>query len=278
LWHFFSGDRMIQQAQDFLEESERLYELLSPIGSSDFNRKSQFKGWTVNDVLRHLHFWNLAADLSLRDEQKFAAFIKNYLKRRETESIRSLEDEWFQGLEGKPLLHRWRDFYTEMTERFHGSDPKKRVKWAGPDMSVLSSITARQMETWAHGQELYDLLGVVRKEYDSIRNIVFLGNSTFAWAFLNRGLQVPGSVPFLRLTAPSGSLWEFNESSTTECITGEAAEFCQVVTQVRNVRDTLLQVVGETANSWMSIAQSFAGPPEDPPPPGSRFRGEGERK
>ena len=31
------------------------------------------------------------------------------------------------------------------------------MKWFGPDMSVLSSISARLMETWAHDQAVYDL-------------------------------------------------------------------------------------------------------------------------
>jgi hypothetical protein len=55
-------------------------------------------------------------------------------------------------------------------------------------------------------------------------------------------------------------------------IEGDAIEFCQVVAQTRNIADTSLKVAGETAAAWMAIAQCFAGPPETPPPPGSRFR------
>jgi hypothetical protein len=43
-----------------------------------------------------------------------------------------------------------------------------------------------------------------------------------------------------------------------------------VVTQVRNVSDTALEVTGEVATRWMSIAQCFAGGPVDPPKPGQR--------
>ena len=42
-------------------------------------------------------------------------------------------------------------------------------------MSVRSSISARLMETWAHGQEVYDVLGVLRVNSDRIRNIAHLG-------------------------------------------------------------------------------------------------------
>jgi len=53
-------------------------------------------------------------------------------------------------------------------------------------------------------------------------------------------------------------------------VAGDATEFCQVVTQTRNVADTRLDVKGETAVRWMAMAQCFAGPPEDPPEPGTR--------
>jgi uncharacterized protein (TIGR03084 family) len=138
-------------------------------------------------------------------------------------------------------------------------------------MSVRSSITARLMETWAHGQEVYDVLGVVRVNKDRIKNVAVLGMNTFGWTFANRGLEVPADAPYVKLTAPSGEVWEWNSPSTTNFVEGSAAEFCQVVTQTRNIADTRLRVVGETAERWMSIAQCFAGPPEEPPGQGSRY-------
>ena len=158
-----------------------------------------------------------------------------------------------------------------MSERFYNANPKARVPWAGPDMSVRSSITARVMETWAHGQEVFDLLGVVRNNTDRIKNVVVLGLNTFLWAFSLHGLDAPDSMPYLRLMAPSGEQWEWGDVSTDNLIEGSAEEFCQVVTQVRNIRDTRLNVIGDTANQWMAIAQCFVGPPEQPPAVGTRF-------
>jgi uncharacterized protein (TIGR03084 family) len=66
-----------------------------------------------------------------------------------------------------------------MAARFAAADPFARVPWVGPDMSVRSAITARLMETWAHGQAAYDLLGVVRRNTDRIRNIAVLGVNTY---------------------------------------------------------------------------------------------------
>jgi len=137
-------------------------------------------------------------------------------------------------------------------------------------MSVLSSITARLMETWAHGQAVYDLFSIKRVDTDRIQNIAVLGVNTFKWTFLNRSWTVPDQVPGVDLVAPSGECWSWNESNRDDRVSGSATEFCQVVTQTRNIADTQLKVSGPIAKCWMANAQCFAGPPETPPVAGTR--------
>jgi uncharacterized protein (TIGR03084 family) len=137
-------------------------------------------------------------------------------------------------------------------------------------MSARSFMSARQMETWAHGQAVYDLLGLERVEHDRIRNIAVMGVNTFGWTFKVHGRDEPADKPYVRLASPSGATWEWHDPAAGSRIEGSAVDFCRVVTQTRNVRDTRLAIVGETAWQWMDIAQCFAGPPERPPAPGSR--------
>jgi len=261
---------MFPQVIDFRDESDALYRLMQPLEPEAFGTVTQFKQWSFNDVLGHLHLWNHAADLSLTDEAAFQAFIGEVFKYVASGSLRSFEKQWLSGLSSQELLEQWHAFALEMSQRFGAVDPQTRVKWAGPDMSVRSSITARLMETWAHGLAIYDALGVERIDTDRIRNIAVLGVNTFGWTFRNRRLEVPAQMPYVRLTAPSGALWDWGEVSESERIEGSATEFCQVVTQTRNVADTALRVTGDTASEWMRIAQCFAGPPEHSPPPGTR--------
>ena len=261
---------MIEQALDFREEADALGRLIEGRSEQDWERKTQFKGWTVNDVIAHLHFADSAADLSLRDRVAFKEFRRDFNKRARPGARNvDLTREWLGGATHRVLFKRWQDFYRAMADRFAAADPKHRVVWFGPDMSVRSSITARLMETWAHGQAIYDLLGTPRVDRDRIKNIVVIGVNTFGWTFSNRGLTVPPRRPSLALTAPSGVTWEW-EGDASNLIEGSAVEFCQVVTQTRNIADTKLRVMGETAKSWMAIAQCFAGPPENPPLPGTR--------
>jgi uncharacterized protein (TIGR03084 family) len=262
---------MFGQVSDFREESEALYQLMQPLDNEAFDTVTQFKQWTFNDILGHLHLWNHAADLSLTNETAFQGLLGEVMQSVRSGGLRAFETQWLAGLCGRDLLQQWHGFVLEMAAHFASADPAARVKWAGPDMSVRSSITARLMETWAHGLAIYDALGVDRVDTDRIRNIAVLGVNTFGWTFMNRKLAVPVEMPYVRLTAPSGEIWAWGEASATDRVVGGATEFCQVVTQTRNVADTHLEVVGDVAVQWMSIAQCFAGPPEQPPAPGTRF-------
>ncbi len=58
-------------------------------------------------------------------------------------------------------------------------------------MSVASSVTARLMETWAHGQDVLDALRLRRRPTDRLRHIAHLGVRTFGWSFRVHGLAVP---------------------------------------------------------------------------------------
>jgi len=263
---------MLQQAMDFKAESDALYQLLEPLQDDALNSATQFKGWTINTILQHLHYFNYAARVSLEDGPEIRQLLEDLRKSQQKgETLVAYADSKLDGVKGRSLLRLWRDYYTDMAHAFQEADPKKRIKWAGPDMSVLSSITARLMETWAHGQGVYDLLGATREDRDYIKNIVVLGNNTFAWTFTNREEEVPDPKPFLKLRGPSNDIWKYNDHSEHNLIEGAATEFCQVVTQTRNIRDTNLKVVGKTAKRWMAVAQCFAGPPQNPPSPGTRF-------
>jgi len=264
---------MLHQAIDFRDECDALYDILEPLSDEDWQREGQFKRWTINDIMAHLHYWNYGAVLSLTDEPAFLQLMADLGEiRKSGEDHRRFVDRRINHAKGKELLGLWREYYGEMAEAFMHEDPKKRVKWAGPDMSVRSSVTARLMETWSHAQAIYDMLGIERVDADRIKNVAVIGINTFGWTFVNRKMDIPGPMPHVKLTAPSGEVWEWGEPSESERIGGLATEFCQVVTQVRNIADTSLSVTGPISTEWMALAQCFAGAPEQPPAPGTRFR------
>lgn len=252
---------MLQQAQDLLEEGQELKKLLSALTDEEWTAPTPFKDWTVNKVVQHLHGADCAAVMSLTEPDKFKAMIKNP---KEVSSTMNPK------MEGQALFERWWSYFSEMTDQLGASDPKRRCPWFGPDMGVMMFTTARQMETWAHAHDIYDLKKVERTHTDRIKNIAEIGVRTYGWTFANRKQEPPGPAPYVRLTAPSGAVWEWNEEASDNRVEGQAVDFCHVVTQGRNIADVNLDVTGEPATQWMAIAQCFAGPPETPPAPGSR--------
>ena len=266
---------MIPEAADFKSDCEALAGLFDEIDDRDLSNPTQFKSWTIEDVIAHLYVWNAAALLTLNEPSRFEAFRSRIIGLTDQgwshrDAQRLWLDEQEDGLSGRALVDQWRANYPLVAKAYGEADPEARVAWAGPEMTTTSKIIARQMETWAHGQAVFDLLGKRRVDADRIRNIAHLGVITFSWSFRNRGEEPPAPKPHVKLTAPSGAIWEWNEKQSNNAVVGSATGFCQVVTQTRNVADTDLTVTGNIAAAWMSRAQCFAGPPESPPAPGTR--------
>ena len=261
----------LQQVEDFREEAKELGSLLAAIADDDWARETTFKRWTINDVIQHLHYGDILGLKSATDVQTYISLRDELRAARDSgTTFQQFTREKLAHLTGRKLLAAWQRGYTDLADALGAMDESARLTWSGPDMGVRMFATARQMEVWAHGQEIHDVLGRNRSPKDRIKNIAVIGVKTYGWTFANRGLEPPGEPPHVRLTAPSGEIWEWNEPSQTDTVEGSAVEFCQVVTQVRNIADTQLTTSGEAARRWMEIAQCFAGPPETPPAPGTR--------
>ena len=262
---------MLQISVDLREEVNGFHGFLQSLTPEDWDRETGFMEWTPWDVVAHLHFFDLMSVAALEGEDAFAA-------ERETFMVdvvaglgnKEIARKRFGDLDTASLLAKWHETANALCDALGESAPKRRLPWFGPDMGVQMFTTARYMECWAHAQEVFDLLGVSRIYDDRIKNIATIGVKTFGWTFVNRGMEIPGAPPYVKLAAPSGDTWEWNEPDTEECVVGSAVDFCQVVTQGRNIADTKLEVSGPVATQWMSIAQCFAGGAVDPPKPGTR--------
>jgi uncharacterized protein (TIGR03084 family) len=262
----------LQICEDLRAETDELYAFLKTLDEKDWETPTLFMDWTPWDIVAHLHYFDEVSLASLAGKDEFAASQKALMEGMKAGLSGQQQAKRALGEYDAPtLLERWKSFDDDMASKLGESDPKRRLPWFGPDMGVSMFTTARYMETWSHAQAIYDLKKVERKHTDRIKNIVAIGVKTFGWTFVNRKLEVPGPAPYVRLTAPSGEIWEYNDPSDTERIEGTAVDFCLAVTQVRNVKDTDLGVSGDVAGQWMEIAQCFAGGPVDPPKPGYRL-------
>lgn len=258
--------------EDLRAEVDELYAFLLTLDAKDWETPTLFMGWTPWDIVAHLHFFDEVSTSSVAGLEEFKACQKKVIEGAKSGLNGREQTRKALGRYDVPtLLEKWKSLNDEMISLLSESDPKRRLPWFGPDMGVQMFTTARFMETWSHGQAIYDLKKTDRPATNRIKNVVAIGVKTFGWTFVNRKLETPGAPPYVRLTAPSGEIWEYNDPSDGERVEGSALDFCWTVTQVRNVADTDLRVVGPVANRWMEIAQCFAGGPIDPPKPGYRL-------
>ena len=186
--------------------------------------------------------------------------------------ISAVARDTFGHLDGAALLALWRTRFEALVAALRPLDAKARLLWYGPSMSARSFATARLMETWAHGQDIWDVMGRTRGASPGLRHITHLGVSTYGWTFVNRQRTPPQPAPYVELKAPDGELWTWGEPSATDHVQGPALDFALLVTQRRHRDDTALQWAGEGAEQWTAIAQCFAGSPADGPAPGVRTR------
>lgn len=259
-----------QTAIDLLAEYRDLDALCATLTPADWRLRSAFYGWTAWDEIAHLCYFDDTALQSVRDPQRFAREAAVLGERMLREEISAIARDRFGHLDGPALLAHWRIRYEALVDALAPLAPKARLGWYGPTMSARSFATARLMETWAHGQDIWDVLRHERPPTPRLRHIAHLGVTTFAWTFVNRGLPVPELAPYVQLQAPGGVVWTWGDPAAPHSVRGTAEDFCLLVTQRRHVADTALQYTEGPVAQWLAIAQCFAGPPADGPPPGVR--------
>jgi uncharacterized protein (TIGR03084 family) len=246
---------------DLDAETESLLAVVDRLGEGPdgIDRVTPSEPWTVRDQISHLAGFDEKARISATDPERFMASLADDFA---DGGDALMESQFAEGRALSPAgVVEWlRAERASLIEAFRALDPDERVPWYGPPMKTRSSAEARLMETWAHGVDVADALGVVREPTDRLFHVAALGVKTFRFSFQNRGLVVPDPRVRVELTGPSGDVRTWNDESA-ELVRGPVEDFCLVVAQRRNLADTALEVSGPVAASWMTHAQVFAGPP-----------------
>jgi len=258
----------LQLADDLAAETRELERLLEPLDAAGWELPTPAPGWAIRDQISHLAYFDEAATLAAVDPDRFRAERDAAFGAAAAEPASGGIDAFTEGIAMRAraldvaAVHSWfRDARASMVRALLSLDPGTRVPWYGPDMSVASSLTARIMETWPHGQDVADALEATRATTPALRHVAHIGVRTLPNSFVTRGLEVPDTPVYVALTSPEGASWMWGDPGATDRVEGHALDFCLVVTQRRHVADTKLAIHGPVATQWMQIAQAFAGPP-----------------
>jgi uncharacterized protein (TIGR03084 family) len=262
---------MKQICSDLEAQYQELDDLVAGLDKYQWQLKTPFFNWSIFDEVAHIAFFDKTALLAVDELDQFRKHSKEMIKVIMNDGSFPAYTNPQLGLDNpEELLLKWRKIRTQLLQRLNTMGPKDRLPWYGPDMSARSFATARLMETWAHSQDIFDTLRIKRTNRDSLRHVAHIGVSTFGWSFILKGLKAPEIKPRIELTGPGGDVWNWGEAGGTEWVRGSAEDFCLVATQRRNVADTGLTWQGENVFKWLTIAQAFAGIPQDHPPKGVR--------
>jgi uncharacterized protein (TIGR03084 family) len=261
-----SGRQLIASlVGDLVAESGELRAVLEPLPPGDWARPTPAAGWTILDQVTHLAYFDDVTRLSITDPARFQAEAAQLTAAGEDFPDRIAAQ--FHDTAPPEVLTWFAGSRDRLAAAFLDVDPATRLPWYGPAMSPASSVTARLMETWAHGQDVLDTIGIARVPTDRLRHVADLGIRARRYSYAVNGLALPADPIRVELAAPDGQRWTWGPEDARDRVAGDALDFCLVVTQRRHRDDIRLDVRGRAAAQWIGIAQAFAGPvgPGRPP-------------
>jgi uncharacterized protein (TIGR03084 family) len=252
---------------DLASEGDALDRVVGDLEDTGWLAPTHASPWTVAAQIAHLAWTDEVALRAVTDPDGFSALVAEARG-----PLERMVDEAATGggaADPEHLLARWRrsrgDLASALTEVADGV----RIPWFGPPMSPTSLATARLMETWAHGLDVTDALGLPPTVSPRLRHVCHLGVRTRDFAFATRGLPAPAEPFRVELVAPDGSVWAWGPEDAGQRVTGPALDFCLRVTRRRHRDDLDLRAEGPDADRWLDLAQAFAGPPGEDRPPGA---------
>ncbi|WP_427887199.1 TIGR03084 family metal-binding protein [Kribbella sp. GL6] len=251
--------RVDEVLADLSVESAELDRLVGGLAADKWSTPTPAPGWTIAHQIGHLAWTDEAARLAATDPEGFKASLQvaaaspaTYVDDGAAETAALPPDQ---------LLTYWRETRAAVVEALRKVPDGAKVLWYGPPMSPTSMATARLMETWAHGQDVFDALGVRRQPSNRLRHVAHLAVRTRDFAYLLNNRQPPAEAFRVELTGPDGEVWAFGPEDAAQRVVGPALDFCLLATQRRNRADLSVRAAGADAEEWLGIIQAFAGLP-----------------
>lgn len=175
---------------DLDAESRTLDDVVADLPASDWARATPAEGWTVAHQIAHLTWTDGKALIATAHPEDWQAEVESLL----TVGEHYVDEAAAEGADLSPgeLLDRWRAGRARLAEALAAVPDEQKLPWYGPPMSAASMVTARLMETWAHGQDVYDALGLRREPTARLWHIARFGTRTRDFAYLLNSLAPCG--------------------------------------------------------------------------------------
>jgi uncharacterized protein (TIGR03084 family) len=252
---------MAAMCADLDAEQSELAGSLVGRSEAEWAESTPAEGWTVRDQIAHLAYFDEKAVLAHIDPERFTAELAGLLESGDLGALERAHIVRGRQLSGSGVLGWWNEARRELIDTYRELESRTQIIWYGPPMSARSKITARIMETFAHGQDIRDALGVKEIPTGRLRHVCHIGVRAMSWSFQVNDVPPPTGPVHVALASPAGDVWRWGDEAAEDRVTGGALDFALLVTQRRHRDDLALVADGPVADRWLDMAQAFAGPP-----------------
>lgn len=244
---------------DLAAEGDEVAAMVADLPATDWAQQTPAEGWTISHQIAHLNWTDEVSELTVREPDAFREVLESAW--RNPAGFVDVAAHERAKVPPVELFERWQHARSTLKEALRGVAGGRKIDWFGPPMSAASMATARVMETWAHGQDIADTLGVTRVPTARLRHVAHIGVRTRNFAYAVHNLETPAEEFRVELHAPDGDTWTWGPAESPQRVTGSALDFCLLVTQRRHRDDLDIVAAGTDAQHWITIAQAFAGSP-----------------
>jgi uncharacterized protein (TIGR03084 family) len=208
-------------------EQADLQAVLSDISDRQWESATPAAGWSVKDSVSHL------ADTEAIARHTATGGPRSLAREVERTNGRVIEAgvELGRAMSGD-AVRAWFFSASEYNRAaLRRVDTSLRVPW-GLGMGWRTFVTARLMETWAHGLDIRAGLGCPSQDSERLQHIAWLSLSSLPYAFRVAQIEMPaGGSLRLELTGPSGESWRIGPDDATDIIRGPAGLWCRRAVQ-----------------------------------------------
>jgi uncharacterized protein (TIGR03084 family) len=245
------------------EQVDELDGLVRDLDEEGLAQPSRCPGWSISDVLLHLSQTNemTVASAEGRFTGEAAAFGDRGGAAPPDATINDLAGMAVaaeRGRPGKEVYDRWRASSAAQAAALGACEAGARLPWVAGDLAAITLATTRLAETWIHTGDVADALGRELTPGAHLWPIARLAWRTLPYAFAQAGRTMSGPVA-LHLTAPDGTVWEFQpDGPAATTVTGPALDFCLVAARRAAASDTALTATGPDAAAVLDLVRTFA--------------------
>ncbi|WP_069170213.1 TIGR03084 family metal-binding protein [Streptomyces griseus] len=243
---------------DLVDEGEEIDALVAELSDAEWDTPTPAEGWTIAHQIAHLAMVFELAEKAAADAPAFEAKVAGLGPSFDAAVQQGLRPYLAEG--PARLLARWRAQRAATEQALFAVGPQQIVPWLVRPIPAAVLTAAGMMETFAHGQDVADALGVRRTYTDRVLHIAQFAIATWDFGYQSRELTAPPTGFRFRLTAPSGAVREMGPEGARELIEGPAVDLCLLTTRRRHRADLALTAGGPESDRWLDIAQAYRGP------------------